>query len=117
MHRGCAATSSYFRRIMIGPMLRVLVIALVLLVAVMFAMPREGTAPDTPTGAEAAAGVPTENATVLYSPLEVPQFSLTDFTGAPFTRASLEDRFSLMFFGFTNCPDVCPITLQVLASA
>lgn len=99
-------------------MLRVLVIALVLLVAVMLAIPRDRAAPgDGPPGAHAAGAVATENATVLYTPLEVPEFSLTRADGTPFTKASLEDRFSLMFFGFTNCPDVCPITLQVLASA
>lgn len=105
---------------MIGPMLRVLVVALVLLVAVMFAMPRPERAPAPDAGtpeAAAAASISTQNATPLIPALEVPDFSLTDVDGEPFTKASLEGRFSLMFFGFTNCPDVCPITLQVLASA
>jgi len=100
-------------------MLRVLIVALVLLVAVMFAIPRPDRAPagaaSPPAGAHAA--IATENATVLDPPLRVPEIALTDVHGQPFTKASLEGRFSLMFFGFTNCPDVCPITLQVLASA
>src|SRR5690606_11795233 len=102
---------------MIGPMLRVLVVALVLLVAVMFAIPRPDRAPvgaaSPPAAANAA--LATENATVFAPPRPLPDFELTDVEGRPFTKASFEDRFSLMFFGFTNCPDVCPITLQVLA--
>ena len=89
---------------MLGPLLRILVIALVLLVAVMFAFPRAN-----PPAAEPI------NATVLPSAMALPELALTDGEGAAFTKASLEGRFSLMFFGFTNCPDVCPITLQVLA--
>ena len=42
-------------------------------------------------------------------------FSLTDQDGAPFDRARLEGSPSLLFFGFTHCPDVCPTTLALLA--
>ena len=89
---------------MLGPMLRVLIVGLVLLVAVMLAMPRVAPPPEP------------ENATVLPGTRPLPEFSLTDDDGEPFSKESLEGRFSLMFFGFTNCPDVCPITLQVLAT-
>jgi protein SCO1/2 len=89
---------------MLGPLLRILIVGLVLLVAIMFAMPR----PLPP--------IETDNATVLPSAMALPEFTLADVDGEPFTNASLEGRFTLMFFGFTNCPDVCPITLQVLAS-
>ncbi len=44
-------------------------------------------------------------------------FALQDADGHPFTEADLQGRLSLIFFGFTNCPDVCPDTLGQLASA
>lgn len=44
-------------------------------------------------------------------------FQLVDQTGAPRTQALLEGKWSLVFFGFTNCPDVCPTTLQTLQAA
>lgn len=44
-------------------------------------------------------------------------FELKDATGALFTEQDLQGRLSLLFFGFTNCPDICPDTLGVLARA
>jgi protein SCO1/2 len=38
-------------------------------------------------------------------------FALSDASGARVTDASLKGRPSLVFFGFTHCPDVCPTTL------
>jgi protein SCO1/2 len=43
-------------------------------------------------------------------------FELTDQHGRPFDNASLRGHPSLMFFGFTHCPDVCPTTLAMLAA-
>jgi protein SCO1 len=45
---------------------------------------------------------------------QVEPFALTDHTGAPFTQAQLRGRPSLVFFGFTNCPHICPTTLNKL---
>lgn len=56
-------------------------------------------------------------ATVWPTPRPLPEFSLKDDSGAEFNRASLEGRWSLLFFGFTHCPDICPVTLQQLAIA
>lgn len=58
-----------------------------------------------------------QHATVLPDGLPLPTFSLTDQDGRPFTRDALEGRWSLLFFGFANCPDICPITLSRLAAA
>lgn len=58
-----------------------------------------------------------EIATVLSPPPAIPDAVLVDQTGREFTTSDLEGRFSLMFFGFTQCPDICPLTLQVLARA
>lgn len=44
-------------------------------------------------------------------------FTLTDQTGATFTEADLQGRPSLIYFGYTFCPDVCPLSLQVMQRA
>jgi len=57
------------------------------------------------------------HATILPQPGTLPQFSLLDQDGAEFNNESLHDQWSLLFFGFTHCPDICPATLQQLAIA
>lgn len=42
-------------------------------------------------------------------------FTLTGTDGRPFPSSRLEGRPHALFFGFTNCPDVCPTTLTRLA--
>lgn len=44
-------------------------------------------------------------------------FSLIDHTGRPFEPPRLDGKWSLVFFGFTSCPDVCPNTLRILQHA
>lgn len=48
------------------------------------------------------------------APVVVPP--LTNAEGARFDAERLKGRWSLVFFGFTSCPDVCPLTLQVLSA-
>jgi protein SCO1/2 len=64
--------------------------------------------------------VPTQlllkSGTPLQPPKAIPNFALIDQTGAPFTMARLDSRWTLMFFGFANCADVCPTTLTLLAA-
>jgi protein SCO1 len=45
----------------------------------------------------------------------LPEFELIDHNRNPLTRSQLNGQWSLMFFGFTHCPDICPIGLQTLA--
>ena len=42
-------------------------------------------------------------------------FSLTDHNGQPRTLADFKGKVVLVFFGFTQCPDVCPTTLSEIA--
>ena len=49
------------------------------------------------------------------TPRDVGDFSLTDHRGLSFTRDDLTDRWTLIFFGFTHCPDICPTTMAELA--
>lgn len=53
--------------------------------------------------------------TWLPQPRALAQFSLTDQSGQPFTLESLKGHPTLVFFGFTHCPDVCPTTLAKLS--
>ncbi len=57
------------------------------------------------------------HATVLPQPVQLPDFTLIDEDGRSFTKASFRGQWSLLFFGFTHCPDICPATLQQLAIA
>jgi protein SCO1/2 len=45
----------------------------------------------------------------------IADFRMTDTQGQPFTPRNLLGKTSLVFFGFTHCPDVCPTTLVKLA--
>ena len=58
-----------------------------------------------------------QTATILPAPSELAEFSLVSDNGDAFTREDFAGRWNLVFFGFTHCPDICPITLQVLANA
>jgi len=61
-------------------------------------------------------GLP-EHATLLPQSVPLPRFALLADDASPFTEASFAGHWSLVFFGFTHCPDICPATLQQLAIA
>ncbi len=44
-------------------------------------------------------------------------FQLVNYDGKPADESVLKGKWTAMFFGFTYCPDVCPGTLQALATA
>src|SRR3990170_5030588 len=44
-------------------------------------------------------------------------FTLTDHTGKRVTDKDFRGRIMMVFFGFTNCPDICPSALQVMTTA
>lgn len=44
-------------------------------------------------------------------------FELVDMNGKPVNEKILLGKWSIVFFGFTHCPDICPTTLAVLADA
>ena len=48
---------------------------------------------------------------LLPEPRAFSDFSLVDHRGLPFTRKDFEGHWSVLFFGFTSCPDICPNTL------
>jgi protein SCO1/2 len=53
---------------------------------------------------------------LLDEPYSVPQLSLTATDGKPFDLAA-QDRRTLVFFGYTHCPDVCQVVMSTIASA
>ena len=55
-----------------------------------------------------------DRVTVLPAPKLIPDFMLTDHMGQPRAFASLRGAPTLVFFGFTHCPDVCPATMTKL---
>jgi protein SCO1/2 len=65
--------------------------------------PAQGTLPQT------------ERATVLSTPRALPPLELVDQDGRPLGPAYFDGHWTLVFFGFTQCPDICPTTLATLA--
>jgi protein SCO1 len=56
-----------------------------------------------------------ETGALVYDrPVELSPFRLEDHRGQPYTQESLRGKWSLIFFGFTNCPDICPLTMHEL---
>lgn len=65
-------------------------------------------------GNNGAASTNISSGTLLQNPRTLPSFTLTDEKGQPFTQQNLLGYWTLMFPGFTYCPDVCPTTLGLL---
>lgn len=91
--------------------LAILIIIVILLAILGYYSHYKKTAPlpATPTTQQTT---PTQ--TLLPAPRTLNPFSLTDDAGNPLTNANLKGHWSLMFFGFTHCGDVCPTTLTEL---
>ena len=58
----------------------------------------------------------TDTATVLPAPRPLPDIALIDQSATKRPMSSFKDGWSLWFFGFTHCPDICPNTLGLLAA-
>ena len=64
---------------------------------------------------------PTTRPTILRGgvfdpPKPAPDFTLTDQNGNPFRLSSTRGKVVLLYFGYTSCPDVCPMTLVDLGA-
>ena len=58
------------------------------------------------------------NGALLAEPMPRPAFTLTDTAGRPYDfGAETQGRLTLLFFGYTSCPDVCPIHMATLSAA
>lgn len=55
------------------------------------------------------------NAYMFEQPRDLGEFALVDDENQPFTIASLQHKWTLLFFGYTYCPDICPTTMASLS--
>ena len=55
--------------------------------------------------------------TVLSQPRQIAVPDLVKQDGSAFTNADIKGNWTLVFFGYTHCPDICPTTMGVLAQA
>lgn len=55
-----------------------------------------------------------EDGTILPIPHDISPFNLVGADNKPFTNQNLQGKWSMIFFGFTNCPMLCPTTLSTL---
>jgi protein SCO1/2 len=53
-----------------------------------------------------------DGSTAIEPPRELPDFTLTSHTGDPIQLSDLRGKVTLMYFGYTHCPDFCPNTLN-----
>ena len=56
-------------------------------------------------------------ATVLQPPKPITDFTVPASDGSTFGLSAHKDRYVLLYFGYTNCPDICPATLAELQQA
>jgi protein SCO1/2 len=61
-------------------------------------------------------GIELTTGTLLTPSRRLAEFSLIDQHGRTFGSANLRGHWSVLFFGYTNCPDFCPTTLTTLAA-
>ena len=70
-----------------------------------------------PVLAQAADLVDLKSGVMLSTPKELKPFTLYDAQGKNFTNAQLKGQYTLLYFGFTNCPALCPTSMAQLATA
>jgi len=59
-----------------------------------------------------------KHATYLYDNKKaIADYDLVDHNGNPFTPNDIRGTWTFWFFGFTHCPDICPITLGTLSAS
>ncbi|MDQ0795155.1 SCO family protein [Streptomyces sp. B1I3] len=74
--------------------------------------------PADPSVAEVSAETESKPATVLDQPFTKPDLVLTDTHGKKYDlRERTKGKPTLIYFGYTNCPDVCPLTMSNIALA
>ena len=69
------------------------------------------------TACEQRPTTPTFHATDITGATFARDFNVTDHNGQPRKLADFRGKLVALFFGYTNCPDVCPTTMTDLAAA
>ncbi len=60
---------------------------------------------------------PALHGAVIDPPLAAAEIQLQDFNGHPFSLSALRGKVVVLYFGYTNCPDECPLTMAHLKQA
>ena len=68
-------------------------------------------------GHRAAAGPQLQAVKLFERPRTLPAFSLRQSDGTQLVPGELNGHWTVVFLGFTHCPDICPTTLAELAQA
>jgi protein SCO1/2 len=96
-----------------GPISIIVVAALVIAAVGVLAFVRSGNNGDNDTSNSA-----NWSGTLIEPGRQRPSFTLTDTGGQPYDfAAQTSGQLTFLFFGYTNCPDVCPITMANLTAA
>lgn len=117
MWTACSAQSLFYRNLVMRRTKWLFLLALLFGTAHRGAAQAQKKAPEP-----AAAGASQADATYRggsVSPLlPKPKFTLTDTSGAPFDFAAKTQGYTtLLFFGYTHCPDMCPLQMAMIARA
>ena len=68
------------------------------------------------TSSRWASASPEVQAILWPAPREIADFTELDQHGKAFTKDDLKKRWNLLYFGYLQCPDICPTTLQSLSA-
>ncbi|MFJ8617756.1 SCO family protein [Streptomyces clavifer] len=95
------------------------VLAVAFAAAAALTLPACGSDTSTDTSvADVSVETESKPATVLDQPFTKPDLVLTDTNGKPYDfRERTKGKPTLIYFGYTNCPDVCPLTMSNIALA
>ncbi len=99
------------RVVMLGTILVAIVGAGIILFA-LFNRPADKMLPtDSDDGAAIIEGDPFTGVEPVEPPRPLQAFTLTDTENQPFSLSDLKGKMALILFGYTHCPDVCPLTM------
>ncbi len=102
--------SANSRLVMLGTVLMAVVGAAVILFA-LFSRSADKTPPPENNSAAIIEEAPFTGVEPVEPPKTLQDFTLTNQDGEPFSLSDMKGEMVLMLFGFTHCPDVCPVTM------
>ena len=68
-------------------------------------------------GVHISTNKPSFHGAVINPPIPAAEIKLTDSNGGPFALSGLRGKVVILYFGYTNCPDECPLTMAHLKLA
>ncbi len=103
------------RSVMFG--VTTIIAAVIIALLVWFSTSTQTPPSEIPPATEDAMTAVNPNPETAAAQIGTGNYTLTDTNGQTVTQDSYPDKFKLVFFGYTNCPDICPMTLQKLVRA